>query len=361
VKDEALLPMEDWKRTWRILPHGALATGYLTGNFDVVSISSAASTGIMDLQTGEWRRQMLAALESPAYRRLAWQQLPGIQDYREPVGRLSSSLALALGIRGVRRPYLFPSSDDQQAGLVGGGAVDDGHVAIILGNSAVVNSSSAKLPTSTNLDVMRLSWGPYLLMRCYNNGAQFLDAVVGPRPNWKELEAAARACHPGCDGVQVLPFLQPEPSLAVHQPVVRWIPSVPDSVGARYRVALESLAYMIAKGVAEHKAAGQNITRVTVSGGIARGNLMCEILASVLNRPLERLKSDEGPALGAAVLALTGMADQLGRTRKNAPRFELPDAVRQLVRFGTPVQPNGKWQEAYRSGFNSFCRHLPER
>ena len=41
-----------------------------------------------------------------------------------------------------------------------------------------------------------------------------------------------------------------------------------------------------------------------MSGGIARSDLMCEILATVLDRPLERLQSSEGPALGAAVTAL---------------------------------------------------------
>src|SRR5262249_20439518 len=54
VKDEAHLPLNDWQRTARILPHGALAAGYLTGNFDVVSVSAAASTGMMNLRTGCW-------------------------------------------------------------------------------------------------------------------------------------------------------------------------------------------------------------------------------------------------------------------------------------------------------------------
>ena len=56
----------------------------------------------------------------------------------------------------------------------------------------VVNSSAARLPTSGTLDAMRLNWGPYLLMRCYNNGAQFLDRVVGADPDWVRLEALAR-------------------------------------------------------------------------------------------------------------------------------------------------------------------------
>ena len=89
-------------------------------------------------------------------------------------------------------PLILATSDDQQAGLVGGGAVDAGQAAIILGTSAVVNASSDKLPQTDKLDAMRLNWGPYLWMRCYNNGALFLDKIVGADPDWDYLEAEAR-------------------------------------------------------------------------------------------------------------------------------------------------------------------------
>src|SRR5205814_2706346 len=177
-----------------------------------------------------------------------------------------------------------PTSDDQAAGLVGAGAVDAGQMAVILGNSAVVNSSSDRLPSSGTLDAMRLNWGPYLWMRCYNNGAQFLDRVVGARPDWERLEREARAYAPGSDGASVLPFTAPEPSLGIATAGVQWFPAEPQEPGKRFRAALEALAYLIARGVAEHEAAGQKITRLTVSGGIARSQLMCEILASVLGR-----------------------------------------------------------------------------
>src|SRR5439155_20499760 len=128
------------------------------------------------------------ALATPEYRGLAWQHLPRIIDQYEPVGPLSASLALEAGLDPERRPLVFPTSDDQQAGLVGGGAVEAGQMAVILGNSAVVNSSSSQLPQSGSLDAMCLNWGPFLWMRCFNNGAQFLDRIVGARPDWESLE-----------------------------------------------------------------------------------------------------------------------------------------------------------------------------
>src|SRR5205823_12242055 len=121
---------------------------------------------------------------------------------------------------------------------------------------------------------------------------------------------------PGTGGTCVLPFVAPEPSLGVAGPCLQWHPAEPKEPGYKFRASLEALAYLIALGVREHEAAGQKISRITVSGGIARSLLMCEILATVLDRRLERLVSDEGPALGAAVTALAALETHLRREQK---------------------------------------------
>jgi sugar (pentulose or hexulose) kinase len=358
VKDEECLPESDWRRTQRILTHGSLAAGFLTGDFETTSVSSAASTGLMDLRTKEWCKGMLNALARADYRELAWKQLPRIVEHHEPVGHLSESLTVEAGLSAENRPLVFPTSDDQQAGLVGGGAVDAGQVAVILGNSAVVNSSSSQLPVSGNLDAMRLNWGPYLWMRCYNNGAQFLDRIVGPNPDWDRLEREGRDCPAGVDGVTLLPFTAPEPSLGVTAPRVQWSPAQPKEPGRAFRASLEALAYLIALGVREHEAAGQKITRLTVSGGIARSDLMCEILATVLDRPLQRLHSSEGPALGAAVTALAALEGNFRRRHKDAAPYTVADAVAVLVKFRQPVSPNAAWKETYREGLRAFDQRV---
>jgi sugar (pentulose or hexulose) kinase len=357
VKDEEHLAQADWERTQYILPHGSLAAGYLTGRFHCVSVSAAASTGIMDLRTNRWCPAMLDALEAPHYRELAAKQLPHIIDLNEPVGPLADHLALESGLGDVR-PLVFPTSDDQQAGLAGGGAVDAGQLAVVLGNSAVVNASSAKLPDTDALDAMRLSWGPYLWMRCYNNGAQFLDHVVGPRPDWAALERAARAVPAGCGGAGVLPFVHPEPSRGVDRPRFEWTPDQPADPGVRFRAALEALAYLIALGVREHEAAGQRITRVSVSGGIARSELMGEILATVLGRPVERLVSSEGPALGAAAAALAGLETYSRRHHGEEGPYTVADAVARVVKFRDPVAPRPEWRQTYEDGLQDFERRL---
>ncbi len=358
VKDEQTLPEADWNRTEFMMQHGSLAAAYLTGRYDCVSVSAAASTGILDLRTNQWRREMLDALAQPANRELAWNQLPTVIDMLEPVGPLSDAIALEARLPASCRPLVFPTLDDQAAGLVGGGAVDAGQVAVILGNSAVVNSSSAMLPKSGNLDAMKLNWGPYLWMRCYSNGAQFLDRVVGSNPDWAKLEAAARAVPPGCNGTAVLPFALSEPSIGVQSPRFEWLPGEPTDAGVRLRASFEAIAFLITLGVREHEAAGQTVTRVTVSGGIARSDLMTEILASVLGRPLERLVSSEGPALGAAVAALAGLEGKLRQEKGITDPYTTADAVASLVKFREPVHPRPEWVQPYQRELDGFARRV---
>jgi sugar (pentulose or hexulose) kinase len=351
VKDERTLSADDWKRTYRMLLHGPLAAGYLTGRFDVTSVSSAASTGMLDLRTNQWRREMLDALEKPEHRELAWKNLPSIIDMNEPIGRLSKTVAYDAEWS-AEPPLVFPTLDDQAAGLIGGGAVDAGQVAIILGNSAVVNSSSAQLPQSGTLDAMKLNWGPYLWMRCYSNGAQFVDVIAGK--DWYKLEADAAKVPPLCNGTSVLPFLLSEPSVGVDKSQVKWAPAEPSDRPVRVRACLEALAYLLARAVREHEAAGQSVMRITVSGGMARSALMCSILASVLNRPLERLVSDEGPALGAAVVALAGLESHLRKQKGIAEPYSAADAVAAMVKFRDRVEPVAAWVPEYAKGMAAF-------
>jgi xylulokinase len=225
----------------------------------------------------------------------------------------------------------------------------------------VVNSSSDKLPTDSNLDAMRLNWGPYLWMRCYSNGAKVLNDIVGDNPDWDELEASARGVPPGSDGTFLLPFLDAEPSLGINHRLFRWEPKEPKQLGRKFRASLEALAYLVALGVREHEAAGQQITRLSVSGGIARSALMCEILASMLGRPLELLQSNEGSALGAAVTALAALENYRARQKGDNISYTVADAVAQMVKFRPPVQLVGEWQPAYKKGLAKFEKLIKAR
>ena len=88
---------------------------------------------------------------------------------------------------------------------------------------------------------------------------------------------------------------------------------------------------------------------------------MCEILASVLDYPLHRLVSNEGPALGGAVVALAGFENYTRKQRGITQPYSVADAVSTMVRFRDSVNPNPAWKEMYQKGLKEFEDRLKHR
>ncbi|MEA2150839.1 MAG: xylulokinase, partial [Solirubrobacteraceae bacterium] len=86
-----------------------------------------------------------------------------------------------------------------------------------------------------------------------------------------------------------------------------------------------------------------------VSGGGARSRLWLEILASVLELPLQRTAADQGASFGAALLG--GVA---------AGAFaDVHEAVAACVRPGEVVEPVAAWVEPYREARERFRALYP--
>ena len=103
------------------------------------------------------------------------------------------------------------------------------------------------------------------------------------------------------------------------------------------RAALESIAFRVREVVEALEAAGEtNIAKIRVDGGAARNDLLLQIQANVLQRPVVRPREIETTALGAALM--TGVAAGLWPDIEMTSRFWRPAA-----RF----EPNGDLEQAY--------------
>ena len=115
------------------------------------------------------------------------------------------------------------------------------------------------------------------------------------------------------------------------------------------RAVLEGVAYGLRDSLELLRALGVRPDVGRVSGGGARSGLWREIVASVLDLPLETVAVDEGAAYGAALLA---------GCRSGA--FADPrDAAARCVRVRTRTEPNAEWVAAYADGYERFRRLYP--
>ena len=119
--------------------------------------------------------------------------------------------------------------------------------------------------------------------------------------------------------------------------------------GALARAVLEGVAFGLRDGLDLVASISEPPTVGRVSGGGARSRLWLEILASVLELPLQRTAADEGASFGAALLG--GVAAGVFA--------DVHDAVAACVRPGEVVEPVAGWIEPYREARERFMALYP--
>ena len=115
------------------------------------------------------------------------------------------------------------------------------------------------------------------------------------------------------------------------------------------RAVLEGVAYGLRDSLELLRALGVRPEVGRVSGGGARSALWREIVASVLDLPLEMVAVEEGAAYGAALLA--GCRDGTFTD----PRA----AAERSVRVSCRTEPQPSWVSAYADGHERFRRLYP--
>jgi xylulokinase len=153
---------------------------------------------------------------------------------------------------------------------------------------------------------------------------------------FSELTAEAERWAPGVDGLTFLPYLTGE----------RTPHADPDARGAFTGLEIRHDRGALTRAVLEGVACGLRDSfdlvgggeRGRVSGGGARSQLWLQIVASVLEIPLERLAVEEGAAYGAALLG--GVAGGLWG--------DVHEAVAACVRTHSEVDPVQEWISPYR-------------
>jgi xylulokinase len=291
-----------------------------------IDVADASGTLLFDVARRAWSAEVLETLELDP----AW--LPRALESPAESGRAFGEVPVAAG------------AGDQAGGALGVGVVAEGGPAsVVLGTSGVV---FAALDAYRHDPQARLhafchavpgAWHVMGVMLSAAGSLQWLRAVTGG--SYDELVGAAARWEPGAEGLLFAPYLTGERT-PYPDPEARGAFAgleVRHDRGALARAVLEGVAFGLrdaldlVAGLGERPAAGR------ASGGGARSDLWLQIVASVLDLPLELCVVDEGAALGAALLG--GVA---------AGAFaDAREAVARCVRVTRVVEPRADWVEAY--------------
>lgn len=297
---------ENYRRTKTfLLPKDYLGFCF-TGNIQM-EYSDAAGTLLLDLESGDWSYKILEYLD------ISSEICPKLVQSTEKIGIVSSELAKELGLNSDVK--VFAGGADNACAAIGAGIIDSSQVMASIGTSGVIlspESISVKdydgelhyfnhvLPNEFYSMGVTLSAGSSLnwFKREFGKGERFNDLLAGI----DKIDA-------GSNGLIFTPYLVGERTpytdsnirgsfigIDINHTHKHFVKAVVEGITFSLRDCLEIIR--------EQK--HDSISDIVSIGGASKNKDWLQIQADIFDANIQILNSEQGPAMGAAMIAAVG-------------------------------------------------------
>ncbi len=317
----------------------------MTGVF-CTDYSDASGMLLLDVKNRCWSEEMLKICG------VRKEQMPRLYESYEKVGTLKPEVAGQLGLS--CDCLVAAGAGDNAAAAVGTGTVGEGKCNLSLGTSGTIfiSSDNFRMDSHNALHAFAHADGHYHLMGCMLSAAScnkwWMEEIIQTEDYAKEQEKIGTL---GENHVYFLPYLMGERS-PHNDPNARgtFIGITMDTTRAQMTQAvLEGVAFAIRDSFGVARSLGISIDRTMICGGGAKSPLWKKIMANVLNIQVDVPQIEEGPAMGAAMLA--AVADGTFASVKEAA-----DCV---VRVKETISPDPALAAAYDRQYRKFAQIYP--
>ncbi|MDN0032749.1 xylulokinase [Oscillibacter ruminantium] len=301
--------------------------------------SDASGMLLLDVEHKCWSEKMLELCGVEK----SW--LPALFESYQPTGTVKPALAAQLGLES--NCVVAAGAGDNAAAAVGTGTVGEGRCNVSLGTSGTIfiSSCSFRVDSRNALHAFDHADGQYHLMGCMLSAAScnqwWMDSIIGTKDY--AAEQAGMEERLGENSTFFLPYLMGERS-PHNDPKARGMfigMSMDTTRRDMTQAIMEGVSFGIRDSFEVAKALGIRLDSTRICGGGAKSALWRKMIANILNLRVERVASEEGPGLGAAMLAAVACGEY-------ASVEEAADAIVQVTET---VEPDpllaAKYQEQY--------------
>lgn len=333
---------QNFARTAKIMLPKDYLVYKLTGKF-ATDYSDASGTLLLDVKNRRWSSEMCDICGISAG------QLPQLFESYQPVGFVKREICERFGWGKV---VVAAGAGDNAAAAVGTGCVNAGDCNVSLGTSGTVFIASDKFvqPSNNALHSFAHANGRYHLMGCILSAASankwWIEDILGAGYDLPGAEALL-----GSNPVMFAPYLTGE--RCPHNDVgVRgaFVGLSPQTTRLHMSLAvLEGVAFALRDCLELARSCGIAVRASSVCGGGARSALWQKIIANVLNVELSTLKTEQGPAYGAAMLAMVACGEYA----------DVASAAAAIVSKRPSVAPEKGLAAAYNERYKKFRALYP--
>ncbi|MBQ6421503.1 MAG: xylulokinase [Clostridia bacterium] len=275
---------------------------YLLTGVHACDYSDAAGMLLLDVKNKRWSPEMLEACG------ITEAQLPLLFESADVIGTVKPEVASALGLP--ENTAVAAGAGDNAAAAVGNGVAADGACNLSIGTSGTVFIAADRfcMDEQNALHCFCSASGGWHLLGCMLSAAAcngwFAGNILG-ETDFAALQAAIDPALPGRNPVFFLPYLSGERS------PLNDVNARGCFIGLGSDTSKEQMLLAVLEGVAFNfrqildSAGALRPTESFVCGGGAKSSLWLRILANVTGVRLLVPENEQGPAMGASILAMT--------------------------------------------------------
>ena len=300
----------------------------LTGEF-ATEVSDASGTALFDVVNRRWSYDLADALG------IDRSFLPACYESSEITGRVSREAAALTGLK--EGTPVAGGGGDQAASAVGNGIVEPGVVSCTLGTSGVVFAHMEQVAydpagrVHTFCHAVKGKWHVMGVTQGAGLSLQWFRNQLAPGADYDALMVEAATATAGSHGLYWLPYLMGERTPHLDATARGgWIGLTASHKRADLiRSLIEGVSYSQKDCLEIVESLGVAVASVRASGGGAKSPFWRQVLADVFDKPVVTLASQEGSALGAALLAMVGTGEYAS----------VPEVCSAVIREKNRVEP----------------------
>lgn len=277
----------------------------LTGQLHM-DYSDAAGTLLLNVATKEWSTEMCDRFE------LAQDFCPPLVGSHEEVGTLLVDVAEKTGLTPDTR--VFAGGADNACGAIGSGILEEGKTLASIGTSGVVLSYETYEDKDFKGTVHYFNHGVpdafYTMGVTLSAGysLSWFKEVFAKQEDFVSLLAEVAEVPVGANGLLFTPYLVGERTPHVDSTIRSSFIGIDSSHERKdfVRAVLEGITFSLNESVEIFRKHGKTIDTVISTGGGAKNEVWLQMQADIFNARIVKLQSEQGPGMGAAMLAAVG-------------------------------------------------------
>jgi xylulokinase len=272
-----------------------------------MELSDAAGTVLLDLESKQWSQEICEALSIPM------RICPPLVEATTKVGTLTPEYANLTGLK--QDTAVFGGGADNACGAIGAGILSPQRAMCSIGTSGVI---LAYEPNARKDYAGQLHFFNHAVPDAYYSmgvtlsagySLSWLKRTFGDAETFSGFVASADKSSIGAHGLLFTPYIVGERTPYADSKIRGSFVGV-DSKQTRpdfVRAVLEGIIFSFKDILDIYNANGKDFKQIVSIGGGARSTLWLQIQADIFDVPIVQLESEQGPGMGAAMIAAVGL------------------------------------------------------